>query len=205
MTIVSRRIVKPYPGKTDKVLSRVNQFKDLVVKSGAKARVAKFLGGSLNGAIQLTTVYESMTDATKSFEAYSKDPEMIALMKDRDESPAGELIGPEIYLNVYGNPSPEHNVILLREYDLDRKSMPKAIELLSKIEPLMDNVDSKILALRPIIADKMDSLFVVYYFSSIASMGEVIDSVGMSEEFQLLVNEANEYGKLVSSNVCVNI
>ena len=205
MTIVSRRIVKPYPGKTDKVLSRVTQFKDLVVKSGAKARIAKFLGGSLNGAIQLTTVYESMTDATKSFEAYSKDPEMIALMKDRNESPAGELIGPEIYLNVYGNPSPEHNVILLREYDLDRKAMPKAIELLSKIEPLMDNVDSKILALRPIIADKMDSLFVVYYFSSIASMGEVIDNVGMSEEFQLLVNEANEYGKLVSSNVCVNI
>ena len=31
--------------------------------------------------LQLTTIFENMTEATKSFEAYSKDPEMISLMK----------------------------------------------------------------------------------------------------------------------------
>ena len=51
----------------------------------------------------------------------------------------------------------------------------------------------------------MDALFVVYYYSSIASMGEIVDRVGMSEEFQKLVIEANEYGKLTSSNVLMNI
>ena len=65
--------------------------------------------------------------------------------------------------------------------------------------------DSKMLALRPIIADKMDTLFVVYYYSSIASMGEIIDRVGMSEEFQKIVNEASEYGTLTTSNVLINI
>ena len=205
MAIVSRRIAKPFPGKSDMVLSRVTRFRDLVIKAGAKARAAKFVGGSLNGSIQLTTIYENMTEATKSFESYSKDPEMISLMKEREDSPAATVIGPEIYTGIYGSPSPDHNVLLLREYDMERKSMPKAIELLSKVDEIVQKEDSKMLALRPIIADKMDALFVVYYYSSIASMGEIIDRVGMSEEFQKIVNEASEYGTLTASNVLINI
>ena len=201
MAIVSRRIAKPFPGKSDMVLSRVTRFRDLVIKAGAKARAAKFVGGSLNGSIQLTTIYENMTEATKSFESYSKDPEMISLMKEREDSPAAKLIGPEIYTGVYGSPSPDHNVLLLREYDMERKSMPKAIELLSKVDEIVQKEDSKMLALRPIIADKMDALFVVYYYSSFESMGDIIDRIGMSKEFQNLVSKANETGKLKSSNV----
>ena len=205
MAIVSRRIAKPFPGKSEVVLSRVTKFRDLVIKAGAKARAAKFIGGSLNGSIQLTTIYENMTEATKSFEAYSKDPEMISLMKEREDNPAATLVGPEIYAGVFGSPSPDHNVLMLREYEMDRKSMPKAIELLSKVDEIVQKEDSKMLALRPIIADKMDALFVVYYYSSIASMGEIIDRVGMSEEFQKIVNEASEYGTLTASNVLINI
>ena len=41
--------------------------------------------------------------------------------------------------------------------------------------------------------------------SSIFSMGEIVFRVGMSEEFQKLVSEANEYGTLTSSNVLMNI
>ena len=67
MTLLSRRIAKPLPGKTDVVLSRVTRFKDLVIKAGAKARAAKFVGGSLNGSIQFTIIFENMTEATKSF------------------------------------------------------------------------------------------------------------------------------------------
>ena len=205
MAIVSRRIAKPFPGKSEVVLSRVTKFRDLVIKAGAKARAAKFIGGSLNGSIQLTTIYENMTEATKSFEAYSKDPEMISLMKEREDNPAATLVGPEIYAGVFGSPSPDHNVLMLREYEMDRKSMPEAIELLSKVDKIVQKEDSKMLALRPIIADKMDTLFIVYYYSSIASMGDIIDRVGMSEEFQKLVNEASEYGTLTASNVLVSI
>ena len=51
------------------------------------------------------------------------------------------------------------------------------------------------------IADKMDSLYVVYYYSSFESMGDIIDRIGMSEAFQNVVNKANEIGKLKASNV----
>ena len=205
MAIISRRIAKPFPGKSEVVLSRVTKFRDLVIKAGANARAAKFIGGSLNGSIQLTTIYENMTEATKSFEAYSKDPEMVSLMKEREDNPAATLVGPEIYAGVFGSPSPDHNVLMLREYEMDRKSMPEAIELLSKVDKIVQKEDSKMLALRPIIADKMDTLFIVYYYSSIASMGDIIDRVGMSEEFQKLVNEASEHGTLTASNVLVSI
>ena len=60
---------------------------------------------------------------------------------------------------------------------------------------------TNVLALYPIIADKMDTLYVVYYYSSFESMGDIIDRIGMSKEFQNLVSKANETGKLKSSNV----
>ena len=52
-----------------------------------------------------------------------------------------------------------------------------------------------------LIADKMDNLYFVYYYSSFESMGDIIDRIGMSKEFQNLVNKANESGKLKASNV----
>ena len=47
----------------------------------------------------------------------------------------------------------------------------------------------------------MDSLFIVYYYSSFESMGDIIDRIGMSDAFQNVVNRANEIGKLKTSNV----
>jgi hypothetical protein len=47
----------------------------------------------------------------------------------------------------------------------------------------------------------MDTLYVVYYYSSFESMGDIIDRIGMSKEFQDLVSKANETGKLKASNV----
>ena len=44
---------------------------------------------------------------------------MISLMKEREDNPAATLIGPEIYTSVYGSPSPDHNVLLLREYEMN--------------------------------------------------------------------------------------
>ena len=97
MAIVSRKIAKPLPGKSDVVMSRVIRFKDLIIKAGAKARVAKFVVGSLNGSIQLTKIFKNMTENTKSFEPYPKDPEMISLMKEREDNPAAIIIGPDVH------------------------------------------------------------------------------------------------------------
>ena len=142
-----------------------------------------------------------MTSATKSFTALSQDKEIIKMMSTREDDPSGYLVDPEVYRNIHGLPSPDHNVLLIREYDLDRKYIPETKNLLEEVEIIGKDEDTKVFALYPIIADKMDSLFVVYYYSSFESMGDIIDRIGMSEAFQSVVNRANDIGKLKSSNV----
>ncbi|MDB2700453.1 hypothetical protein N9Z35_02890 [Alphaproteobacteria bacterium] len=201
MAIISRRILKPILGKSKTALERSTKYKDIMVSNGVKARLGMFVGGELNGAIQLTAAYTDMTSATKSFSDLSKNKEIMELMSKRDDDPSGHLIGPEVYRSVYGQPSPEHNILLIREYEVDRKFISQSVELLAEVEDIGKDEDTKILGLYPIIADKMDTLFVIYYYSSFESMGDIIDRVGMSEAFQNVVNKANEIGKLKASNV----
>lgn len=201
MAIISRRILKPILGKSKTALERSTKYKDIMVSNGVKARLGMFVGGELNGAIQLTAAYTDMTSATKSFASLSKNKEIMELMSKRDDDPSGYLIGPEVYRSVYGQPSPEHNILLIREYEVDRKFLPQSIEILAEADALAKDEDTNILALYPVIADKMDTLYVVYYYSSFESMGDIIDRIGMSKEFQNLVNKANESGKLKASNV----
>lgn len=201
MAIISRRILKPILGKSKTALERSTKYKDIMVSNGVKARLGMFVGGELNGAIQLTAAYTDMTSATKSFADLSKNKEIMELMSKRDDDPSGHLIGPEVYRSVYGQPSPEHNILLIREYEVDRKFLPQSIEILAEADALAKDEDTNVLALYPVIADKMDTLYVVYYYSSFESMGDIIDRIGMSKEFQNLVNKANESGKLKASNV----
>ena len=201
MAIISRRILKPILGKSKTALERSTKYKDIMVSNGVKARLGMFVGGELNGAIQLTAAYTDMTSATKSFASLSKNKEIMELMSKRDDDPSGHLIGPEVYRSVYGQPSPEHNILLIREYEVDRKFIPQSVELLAEVEDIGKDEDTKILGLYPIIADKMDTLFIIYYYSSFESMGDIIDRVGMSEAFQNVVSKANEIGKLKASNV----
>ena len=201
MAIISRRILKPILGKSKAALERSTKYKDIMVSNGVKARLGMFVGGELNGSIQLTAAYTDMTSATKSFASLSKNKEIMELMSKRDDDPSGHLIGPEVYRSVYGQPSPEHNILLIREYEVDRKFLPQSIEILAEADALAKDEDTNVLALYPVIADKMDTLYVVYYYSSFESMGDIIDRIGMSKEFQNLVNKANESGKLKASNV----
>ena len=201
MAIISRRILKPILGKSKTALERSSKYKDIMVSNGVKARLGLFVGGELNGAIQLTAAYTDMTSATKSFASLSKNKEIMELISKRDDDPSGHLIGPEVYRSVYGQPSPEHNILLIIEYEVDRKFLPQSIEILAEADALAKDEDTNMLALYPVIADKMDTLYVVYYYSSFESMGDIIDRIGMSKEFQNLVNKANESGKLKASNV----
>ena len=201
MAIISRRILKPILGKSKTAVERSTKYKDIMVSNGVKARLGMVVGGELNGAIQLTAAYTDMTSATKSFADLSKNKEIMELMSKREDDPSGHLIGPEVYRSVYGQPSPEHNILLIREYEVDRKYVPQSVELLAEVEAIGKDEDTKILGLYPIIADKMDTLFVIYYYSSFESMGDIIDRVGMSEAFQNVVSKANEIGKLKASNV----
>ena len=201
LAIVSRRILKPILGKNKLAMERATKYKNIMVSQGIKARLGTFIGGELNGCLQLTAIYSDMTTATKSFAELSKNKEIIEMMSIREDDPSGHLIGPEVYRTVFGQPSVDHNTLLIREYDVDRKYIPQTIELLNEVEEIGKDEDTKVLALYPIIADKMDSLFVVYYYLSFEAMGDIIDRIGMSDAFQNVVNRANEIGKLKTSNV----
>jgi hypothetical protein len=69
------------------------------------------------------------------------------------------------------------------------------------MEALGKDNDTKILGLYPIVAGKMDSLYVIYYYASFETMGYFLDTVAMTEAFQNVVYRANEIGKLKTSNV----
>ena len=195
MAIVSRRILKPILGKNKLALERATKYKNIMVSQGIKARLGTFIGGELNSCFQLTAIYSDMTTATKSFTELSQNKEIMEMMSIREDDPSGHLIGPEVYRTIFGQPSGDHNILLIREYDVDRKYIPQTIELLNEVETIAKDEDTKVLALYPIVSDKMDSLFIVYYYSSFESMGDIIDRIGMSDAFQNVVNRINEIAK----------
>ena len=56
-----------------------------------------------------------------------------------------------------------------------------------------------IMATVPVIAENMDKFSVIYGFADLAGLGEGIDRIGMSEEFQKFVMRGNELGTLIES------
>ena len=180
-------------------------MQDILTKHGAKARVARIVAGDLAGSIHLTASYENMEKGCKSFNEMSQDPARIALMKEREADPGGHLIGPEVFRTIYGNISPEHNVIMMREYQLSRDNMSEAVQIFPEIDAILKDEDASFMAVVPLLATNMDRLVACYYFRDMSAMGEQIDRVGMSEEFQKIVLKASNAGTLISSRVLLNI
>jgi hypothetical protein len=56
-----------------------------------------------------------------------------------------------------------------------------------------------------VIADGLDRVIVSYWFKSMEALGNGIDNVGMSEEYQAAVIKASELGTLLRSRILVMI
>ena len=203
--IISRRILTPMLGKSDLVLTRAKSMQEIMTKHGAKSRVAKIVAGDMAGSIHLTGSYENMQSGCDSFNEMSNDPSRIALMKEREADPGGHLIGPEVFRTIYGNISPDHKVIMMREYQLSRSNLSEAVKVFPDIDALLKNEDASFMAVIPMVATNMDRLIACYYFSDMSSMGEQVDRVGMSEEMQNIVLKASNSGNLVSSRVLLTV
>ena len=54
-----------------------------------------------------------MTNATKSFRELSENEETIEMMSIREDDPTGHLIDPEVYRTIFGQPSGDHNILLI--------------------------------------------------------------------------------------------
>ena len=122
---------------------------------------------------------------------------MQELMQQREREMGGKMIGPNMFRTIYGELGTlQEKAHLIRYYQMPRHNIPAAIELMGEIDALSDDVN-----LTAVAHEQMGMIAGVYRFNSMAHAGKAIDEVGMSEDFQNLVNKANTLGTLTSAKM----
>ena len=199
MTIVSRRIVVPFPGKSDLCLERSKRMAEIMAAHGALVRVFRSVMGDNAGNIEILGRYANFTEGAKASAAIAVDPQAQNLRQERENAPAGEVHGPYVYRMVFGEASPQ-KVMMRRLYQVERSNLKTALEMLPEARAAIHK-DTGMLAVVPSIAPDMDQLSISYYADSLEQLGQNLDQYGMSEKFQAVVTKASQYGKLISSDV----
>ena len=202
MAIASIREVKINPGNTEIVSSRVRKGAGILARHGAHTRIYRVVGGQGAGNIQLQAHYASVAQGAATFEAFSKDASQKELMKEIENAPAGEVIGPQIMRYAYGDAGKEAApVIVVRAYHMPRAGLPKALELAPKLETLMKPMDVTVAAAVPLLGENHEMMGVIYRFKSMSHWGESVDEMLANETLSGIINSANEIGTLKSSRL----
>ena len=206
MTVVSVREVTPHIGKEKLVEGRMRRAEAIIAKHGAHTRMYKTVVGQGVGDYLLFSMYESFSSATKSFQSFSADADMTALMEERSASPSADIKGPDVYRMAYGKPSnPPKSLLVQRMYHITRKNQGSAIELAPELDELMKGRDVNVGFAVPIATADHEMLTVVYGFNSMDHYGEVLDSMVEDKKFVSLVEKANTFGSIKSSRVILKI
>ena len=206
MTVVSVREVTPHIGKEKLVEGRMRRAEAIIAKHGAHTRMYKTVVGQGVGDYLLFSMYESFSSATKSFQSFSADADMTALMEERSASPSADIKGPDVYRMAYGKPSnPPKSLLVQRMYHISRKNQGSAIELAPELDELMKGRDVNVGFAVPIATADHEMLTVVYGFNSMDHYGEVLDSMVEDKKFVSLVEKANTFGSIKSSRVILKI
>ena len=206
MTVVSVREVTPHIGKEKLVEGRMRRAEAIIAKHGAHTRMYKTVVGQGVGDYLLFSMYESFSSATKSFQSFSADADMTALMEERSASPSADIKGPDVYRIAYGKPSnPPKPLLVQRMYHISRKNQGSAIELAPELDELMKGRDVNVGFAVPIATADHEMLTVVYGFNSMDHYGEVLDSMVEDKKFVSLVEKANSFGSIKSSRVILKI
>ena len=203
MTIVSRRIVVPFPGKSDLCLERSKRMAEIMAAHGALVRVFRSVMGDNAGNIEILGRYANFTEGAKASAAIAVDPKAQNLRQERENAPAGEVHGPYVYRMVFGEASPQ-KVMMRRLYQVERSNLKTALEMLPEARAAIHK-DTGMLAVVPSIAPDMDQLSISYYADSLEQLGQNLDQYGMSEKFQAVVTKASQYGKLISCDVLMAV
>ena len=206
MTVVSVREVTPHIGKEKLVEGRMRRAEAIIAKHGAHTRMYKTVVGQGVGDYLLFSMYESFSSATKSFQSFSADADMTALMEERSASPSADIKGPDVYRMAYGKPSnPPKSLLVQRMYHISRKNQGSAIELAPELDELMKGRDVNVGFAVPIATADHEMLTVIYGFNSMDHYGEVLDSMVEDKKFVSLVEKANTFGSIKSSRVILKI
>ena len=184
---------------------RARALAGIYARNGARARVARVIAGDEAGQIYVGLTFDDGKSMAQIWERTQADPSLARLMEERELNPAGSASGPEVYRTVYGQVEPGYPVILQREYTISRDKLSSALALLPELDALVKDQDIRILAAVPVFSSDMSRLIAGYYYRSPARLGEAIDGVGTSAEFQSIVTRAAAFGSLTRSRVLSNM
>jgi hypothetical protein len=201
MSLVSVRTVTPFAGKSALAAERARTLADIYTRHGGKARVASVIAGDLAGQIALYVGFDDGKSMGEVFEKYQADPAYAKLREEHGLNPAGSVSGPEVYRFVYGQAEPGYPISLHREYTMSRDKVADALALMPELDALGQAHDIKVAAAVPVFSSDMARFIANYRYRSPAHLGAAIDGVGMSAEFQALVNRAAALGSLTRSRV----
>ena len=205
MTIIAARKLIPTLGKDSVGKERVKAAAEIFKRHGASSRVMNVVGGEGAGEIHMYSGYSSVASGAKTFEAVGADPDFQALMAKRESDPAGEIIGPEIFRVLYGDRQIDKKVVVQREYHMPRENVPKAMEMMPRLEKIIGSLDIGVMSGVPLIASDHEMAMVIYYFNDLEHWGNSVDQMIASPDFQALVSDANELGTLTCSRLLVDI
>jgi len=205
MALISVRMLAPTVGKAALAAERARALGGIYARHGGRVRVARVVAGDAAGQIFFSVAVDDGKSLARVFEKTQADASFARLMEERELNPAGSVTGPEVYRVVYGEPQPDYPVILQREYTISRDKLDGALALLPELEALGKSHDIGILAGVPIFSSDMSRLVAAYFYRSAAHLGEAIDGVGTSAEFQSIVTRAAAFGSLTRSRVVMSM
>ncbi len=202
MKIISVREMSPSAGKEALMEERIRRASGVMARHGAVSRIFKIGGGAGAGNYFLMNLFNSFSDAATCFQKYSADPELEKLFAERALNPAGEIMGPELYRSVYGDPPATPATILVnRVYHVPRGKQQDIIALAPELDKLMKKVDVSIGVVVPVIASDHEMMAVTYRFTSIDHWGKSLDAMVENKDFQNLITKANEIGTLKMTRI----
>ena len=88
---------------------------------------------------------------------------------------------------------------------MPRENVPKAMEMMPRLEKIIESLDIGVMAGVPLIASDHEMAMVIYYFNDLEHWGNSVDKMIASPDFQALVSDANELGTLTCSRLLVDI
>jgi len=206
MSIISIREITPHVGKTDQLIGRVKRAADIMSRHGSQVAVSTVVVGDGAGDIHMYGLYPDCTVAAKSFQSFSKDPEMVSLSQERETNPAGEMRGPLLARLIYGStPGTPKPVSVQRDYHMSRSNIRSVLEMAPGLEKLMKSIEVEVAVGVPLITSDHEMIRVMYRFSSMDHWGESVDFMLNSEEFTKILAKASSLGTLKKSRLISRI
>jgi hypothetical protein len=202
MKIISVREMSPSAGKETLMEERLRRASGVMARHGAVSRIFKIGAGAGAGNYLLMNLFNSFSEGMTSFQKYSADPELEKLFMERAANPAGDIMGPDLYRSVYGDPPAKPATILInRAYHVPRGKVQDMLAMAPELEALFKKVDVSIGVVMPVIAANNEMMGITYRFTSMDHMGTALDTMVENQDFQNLITKANEVGTLKMSRV----